>query len=112
MNALLAHDPRPSAAVCFNDVVAIGAMLALARQGLVAGRDMAVVGFDDTAEARHVSPALTTISVDAAGLGERAAQMLLRRIGQGGRSAETHVGEARLVVRESCGAAFQDRRAS
>ena len=104
MNSVLAQDPRPTAAVCFNDVVAIGAMLALARHGLAAGRDMAVVGFDDTAEARHVSPALTTISVDAAGLGERAAQMLLRQIGQGTSNSEAHIGEARLVVRESCGA--------
>ena len=108
MTGLLARADRPTATVCFNDVVAIGAMLALSRRGLVAGRDMAVTGFDDTTEARQVSPALTTVAVDAGDLGERAAQMLLRLIapdsGAGSaRPTETYIGEARLVVRASCG---------
>lgn len=112
MSRLLAGPRRPTAAVCFNDVVAIGAMLAVARHGLVAGRDIAIVGFDDTTEARHVSPALTTVSVDGIGLGERAAQMLLRQINSGDRRIDTHIGEARLVVRESCGARLKERTAS
>lgn len=112
MGRLLARAERPTAAVCFNDVVAIGAMMALARHGLVPGRDMAVVGFDDTVEARHAVVPLTTVSVDAGSLGERAAQMLLRRIadGGGGQNVEAFVGEARLVVRESCGAALRPGR--
>ncbi len=107
MTALLAQHERPTAFVCFNDVVAIGAMLPLPRHGLGAGRDMARTGFDDTSEARQISPPLTTVAVDAADLGARAAQMLLRRIEAGpaeppGR--DVYVGEARLVVRGSCGA--------
>ena len=74
-----------------------------AREGLVPGRDMAVIGFDDTAEARQMSPALTTVSVGAGDLGERAGQMLLRQIEGTASGPETYVGEARLVVRESCG---------
>jgi LacI family transcriptional regulator len=112
MRRLLSSERWPTAVVCFNDVVAIGAMLAIARQGLTVGRDVAIVGFDDTAEARHVSPALTTVSVDAGSLGERAAQMLLRQINEGERRLESYVGEARLVVRESCGATFKRRVAS
>jgi len=112
MSRLLSVEKRPTAVVCFNDVVAIGAMLAIARRGLVAGRDIAIVGFDDTTEARHVSPALTTVSVDSGGLGERAAQMLLRQINEGERRLDTHVGEATLVVRESCGAMLGRRIAS
>ena len=102
MTTLLTRPDRPTAVLCFNDVTAIGAMLALARQGLVPGRDMAVIGFDDTIEARHASPPLTTVSVAAGDLGERAGQMLLRQI-EGGLGPETFIGEARLVVRESCG---------
>jgi LacI family transcriptional regulator len=112
MSRLLSVEKRPTAVVCFNDVVAIGAMLAIARYELVAGRDIAIVGFDDTAEARHVSPALTTVSVDTSGLGERAAQMLLRQINEGERRLDTHVGEASLVVRESCGARLGGRMTS
>jgi LacI family transcriptional regulator len=112
MTRLLSQGKRPAAVVCFNDVVAIGAMLAIARQGLSVGRDVAIVGFDDTAEARHVLPALTTVSVDPGGLGERAAQILLRQISQGERRLDSYVGEARLVVRESCGARNRRRIAS
>jgi LacI family transcriptional regulator len=112
MTRLLSQGKRPSAVVCFNDVVAIGAMFAIARQGLSVGRDVAIVGFDDTAEARHISPALTTVSVDPVALGERAAQILLRQISDGERCLDRYVGEARLVVRASCGARNRRRVAS
>jgi len=107
MGAALALADRPTAVVCYNDVVAIGAMLAAARHGLVVGRDIAIVGFDDTSEARHVSPALTTIAVNAVGLGERAAAMLLERITDRSIAPTTHVGPADLVIRESCGAHYR-----
>ncbi len=105
MGSLLDRPDRPTAALCFNDVVAIGAMYALTRRALVPGRDMAVIGFDDTAEARHASPALTTVSVGVDDLGQRAAQLLLRRIEGTASVAESHIGETRLVIRESCGGA-------
>ena len=105
MGLLLDRPDRPTAALCFNDVVAIGAMYALTRCGLVPGRDMAVIGFDDTAEARHASPALTTVSVGVDDLGQRAAQLLLRRIEGTASIAESYIGETRLVIRESCGGA-------
>jgi LacI family transcriptional regulator len=104
MSSLLDRPGRPTAALCFNDVVAIGAMYALTRHGLVPGRDMAVIGFDDTAEARHASPALTTVSVGVDDLGQRAAQLLLRRIEGTASVAESYIGETLLVIRESCGA--------
>jgi LacI family transcriptional regulator len=101
----LALPEAPTAVLCFNDIVAVGAIHALAQRGLKAGEDVAVVGFDDIAEAEHMAPPLTTVAVDTIGLGERAAQMLLRQIESGTIRVETYVGEARLVVRESCGAA-------
>jgi LacI family transcriptional regulator len=104
MSAVLALSDRPTAVVCYNDVVAIGAMLAAARRGLVVGRDIAIVGFDDTSEARHVSPALTTIAIDPVGLGERAAAMLLEQIKNPAASPEAFIGGVDLVIRESCGA--------
>jgi LacI family transcriptional regulator len=112
MSTLLSASERATGAVCFNDVVAIGALLAVGRHGLKVGVDIAITGFDDTSEARQISPPLTTISVDAGDLGERAAGMLLRQIAAGKPTMETHVGEARLVVRESCGAHLKERIAS
>jgi hypothetical protein len=50
--------------------------------------DFAVVGFDDVIEAKTAVPALTTISVDPQGIGQRAAQMLLKQINAGKPEAE------------------------
>ena len=65
----LALPQPPSAVVCYNDIVAMGATHALAERGLVVGRDMAVVGFDDIAEAAHNAPPLTTVSADTREMG-------------------------------------------
>eukprot|EP01037_Dinobryon_pediforme_P018767 gene18767-19073_t len=55
MTSALAVADGPSAALCFNDVVAMGAMIAVGRHGLKVGKDIALVGFDDIAEASLVS---------------------------------------------------------
>jgi LacI family transcriptional regulator len=70
----------PTAALAYNDVVAIGAIHALAERGRAAGRDFAVVGFDDIAEARQMEPPLTTVAVNGEGLGERVGRVLFVRV--------------------------------
>ena len=93
----------PTAALCFNDVVAFGVLAGLEKRGLAAGRDFGLVGFDDVREARHTNPALTTVHVDSLALGERAAHAVLRMI-HGDTRPEEHIGDVQLIVRESCGA--------
>ena len=78
-------------------------MLALRKRGLEPGADFAVVGFDDVVEAQHYVPALTSVSVDTPGLGERAAHAVLKMIQSRTTRAEDHIGAVNLVVRESCG---------
>lgn len=101
---LLALSDTPTACLAYNDVVAMGAVHALTERGCRVGQSFAVVGFDDIAEARQMSPPLTTVAVDAAGLGERAARLLLRLIGSDGAKDEIIIGATQLVVRQSCGA--------
>jgi LacI family transcriptional regulator len=103
MNAALAMAERPTAFLCFNDIVAMGAMIAAERHGLKVGEDVAIVGFDDIAEASLVTPRLTTVAVNAEALGEHAARLLLDQIRGGAAAAGSYVGDARLVVRGSCG---------
>ena len=103
--ALAQPDP-PTAALCFNDVVAFGVLHGLAARGLHAGSDFAVIGFDDVQDARHM--ALSTVAVDSAALGERAADILLQQVRQPQAEPVEHYGEVALVVRASCG---QGRRA-
>lgn len=93
----------PTAAVCFNDIVAMGVTVGLSAMGRKAGTDFAVVGFDDIAEAAMWSPALTTIAITPRKLGEEAAHLLIRRIGDPAGRPERVVFAPRLVVRESCG---------
>jgi LacI family transcriptional regulator len=103
LDLALGADVAPTAALCFNDAVAFGAMLGLRRRGLEPGRDFAVVGFDDVVEAQHYVPSLTSVAVDTAGLGERAAHIVLKMIQSRTTRAEDHIGAVNLVVRESSG---------
>lgn len=102
----------PRAVLCYNDIVAMGATHALAERGLVVGRDMAVVGFDDIAEAAHNAPPLTTVSADTRQMGLRCAESLLGLIRGEDPDSLSFACPTRVVVRESCGAARRDRRAS
>ena len=95
----------PTAALCFNDVVAIGVIYALDGRGLAAGRDFAVVGFDDIADARLIHPPLTTVAVESQRLGEHAAAILLEQLAGTAAGPQHITGDARLIVRASCGAA-------
>ncbi len=96
-----------TAALCFNDVVAIGLIRAFAAAGVEAGRDFAVVGFDDIDEARHIFPALTSVAVNGRALGARAAQLLMRQLASGDFAPENILSPTTLVVRVSCGASRQ-----
>jgi LacI family transcriptional regulator len=100
-----ALDPRPTAVVCYNDFVAFGVLNELDTLGKRAGRDLAVVGFDDILAAAHSSPPLTSMSVGPAQLGEMASRILLSRInGEGDMDkAKKYIITPKLVVRESSG---------
>ena len=102
----------PTAFACYNDIVAMGATRALALRGIVVGRDIAVVGFDDIADAEHNAPPLTTVSADTREMGMRCAEGLLGLIRREDPANLSFAGDARLIVRESCGAKFQGRGVS
>lgn len=107
--ALLNLEPRPTAIVCANDSMAIGLISALASRGLDVPRDLAVVGFDDVAISRFVTPALTTVRVDAQGLGRQAVELMLSREEPSLKVPPKHeVLPAPLVVRRSCGSTSVD----
>jgi DNA-binding LacI/PurR family transcriptional regulator len=77
---LLAMKDRPTAIVCWNDLVAIGMMNGIARAGLVAGQDISVTGYDDLEEAEIAMPSLTTVWNGQREVGRKAARALLDRI--------------------------------
>jgi LacI family transcriptional regulator len=94
-------DP-PTGIVCFNDVLAFGAMLALRDLGLVPGRDCSVVGHDDVMEAELWNPQLTTVTVDVDEMGRQAGRLLRDRIDGLSGPPQRYVLPPRLVVRSTC----------
>ncbi|WP_121253189.1 LacI family DNA-binding transcriptional regulator [Nocardioides ferulae] len=58
---VLLDEARPSGFVCASDTLAMGVLHALSERGLLPGRDIAVVGFDDSQVAQVVPPGLTSV---------------------------------------------------
>ena len=69
-----------TALFCANDQMALGALRALADRGRRVPEDVAVVGFDDVADAADYRPPLTTLRQDFDGLGRAAIASLVARI--------------------------------
>ncbi len=107
MKQLLARSPRPSAVICGNDVLAIGAVLAARDAGLDVPGEISVSGFDDLPLAGEFAPALTTMRVPAEAMGEQAASYLVGRLeGDGAMEIEPLPPLAvELVVRNTTGVA-------
>ncbi|CAQ01799.1 LacI family transcriptional regulator [Clavibacter sepedonicus] len=70
-------DGLPTAIFAGNDLMALGALAALAELGLSVPDDVSLVGFDDIAGADHFIPALTTVRQDFETLGSTAMETLL-----------------------------------
>ncbi|MEP7329478.1 MAG: substrate-binding domain-containing protein, partial [Betaproteobacteria bacterium] len=73
----------PSALVCGNDILALGAMRECQARGVVVPEQMSIIGFDDLALARQVTPALTTVRIPIAAMGKAAADFLLTALAGG-----------------------------
>jgi len=100
---LLDLPERPTALVCFNDKVAIGALHAAAERGLRVPDDLSVTGFDDSDVARASNPQLTTVRQPLAEMGRIAVGLLVRLMARHKVEA-LHVELAtELVVRGSTG---------
>ncbi|GAB4423225.1 MAG: LacI family DNA-binding transcriptional regulator [Anaerolineae bacterium] len=104
MNKLLAVAERPTAVVCFNDIMAIGAMHAVCQAGLTVPDDLSVTGFDNIPLSQYVNPPLTTFHQPRYELGTEAAEMMLRLLSRKNRNldaAEVISLRGQLVVRAS-----------
>lgn len=94
-------DAGVTAVVAASDVLALGCYQALRERGAVPGRDVAVVGFDDSPTAEIVSPALTSIAQPLEEVGRECVRLLLARIAAPDAEPERLLLEPSLAVRES-----------
>jgi LacI family transcriptional regulator len=103
MNELLALSPPPTAVICCNDLMALGAITAAQKRGLIVGQDIAITGFDDIPLAEHSNPSLTTMRQPIYGIGCQICSLLVQLI-QEEEPAERHIlKQPELIVRESSG---------
>lgn len=92
----LALSRPPTAIVCYNDVMAIGAMQQLYKAGRCVPYDCSVTGFDDIELAAYVTPPLTTFDQPKHELGRQAAEMMLELLHH--RAADAAARESDIVV--------------
>lgn len=104
---MISDGTLPSALFCGNDVFALGAFDAAQDAGLEVGRDLALIGYDNTDIAARVG--LASVDQHAPELGRIAADILLARIKDQDTAIQERVLEPVLVDRPSAGAPHRRR---
>jgi DNA-binding LacI/PurR family transcriptional regulator len=97
---LLRLSRPPTALLCANDRIALGAYAAAADTARRVPDDVSVVGFDDTPIARYVRPTLTTVAIPTYEMGSAAMRLLLAQL-EGNPPAGLQTLPTHLVVRDS-----------
>ena len=104
------EETRPTALLCANDQMAIGAIEYCRAARIRIPEDLSIVGFDDVPIARLIAPALTTVSQPAREMGYAAAKLLFNRLDPAIRAAanpedlEPPLFPATVRIRESVSA--------
>ncbi|MET8150855.1 LacI family DNA-binding transcriptional regulator [Actinoplanes sp. NPDC049668] len=102
--ALLARPVRPTAVFAGADVVALGALEAIAEAGLSVPGDISVAGYDNSALAAFGPISLTSVDQDGREMGANAARLLVDRIADRDRRTATVKLTPTLVVRRTTAA--------
>jgi LacI family transcriptional regulator len=100
--ALLANPQPPTAIFASNDDMAAGVIQTATEMGLNVPRDLSVAGFDDSALATRIRPALTTIRRPVRAMARLAASKLIATIED--RPADARMGaflDPELIIRDS-----------
>src|SRR6056297_668724 len=99
---LISEGPMPSAILCGNDVLAWGALHALARTGVRVPEEVSVTGIGDFKGSRELEPALTTVRIPAQKIGMKGAQMILASITGSDTDPPNALLAPELKVRATC----------
>lgn len=99
---LLNKGRRFTGLFCVDDLLAVGAIQALQQEGFVVGKDIGVIGFNNTILGACIDPPLSTVHVPIYELGQAAAELLVNQIHQNESRPEHRILPARLIERSSC----------
>ncbi len=106
VNHFLRLSERPTALVCFNDMMAIGVLKELQNAGLRAPEDISITGFDNIVFSAYTNPPLTTLDQPKRFIGAEAARLLLELLNKPTDQEQAAQGNERilkgqLLIRES-----------
>jgi LacI family transcriptional regulator len=105
MDLVLDEAPIPPTAVFApSDVMAVGALEALAARGLRCPADVSIVGYNDIPLVGHLSPPLTTVRLSSEELGRTAGRLALQMIADPGLDTQILRLPAVLIERGSTAA--------
>jgi LacI family transcriptional regulator len=102
MHALMAEAPRPTAVFLNNNLLALGALIALQEMRLSCPADVALVCFDDVPWMRISDPPLTVLRQPNYEMGAMAGQLLLQQLRGEPVPRTTITLQPQLIVRQSC----------
>ena len=104
LSTLLKMKDPPTAIICGNDLLAIGAIAEAEKAGVKVPKDLSITGFDGMEISGLIKPALTTISIPMFQLGVNVANFLLAELGETTRSHPFEL-KFSLLIRDSTSSA-------
>lgn len=105
LRQIMQETPYPTALICMNDYMAIGAMLECQAMGLRVPEDISITGFDDIEWGANIEPSLTTVRAPDAEMGRVTADYVLGVLDDETAPARRHELDFELLIRESTGPA-------
>jgi DNA-binding LacI/PurR family transcriptional regulator len=103
---------RPTALVCFNDMIAIGVLKSLQQRGIKVPEDFSITGFDNIVFSNYTNPPLTTFDQPKKFIGQKAAELILNLLDRTAKDSlfeqKIQVLKGRLLVRESTAPPFKN----
>jgi len=103
--SLLENGAQPTAIVCVNDIMAVGALRELRERGLRVPRDISVTGFDNVKLSEFCYPALTTVHIPRDRIGHLICEFLLAKSENSAPVDHDMVIDPEFVLRDSTGPA-------
>jgi DNA-binding LacI/PurR family transcriptional regulator len=92
-------DVGVTAIFCYNDMTALGVLVACRERGIAVPGELSVIGFDDIRMASYVTPPLTTVQQPKVQLGRLATQIMLDLLNN--RPGRNHLLPPTLILRAS-----------
>jgi LacI family transcriptional regulator of maltose regulon len=104
---LLTQHPKITAILCHSPTVALGAIYGVKRSGKSVGKDnyidqqVAIISFDDIAEATLIQPSLTVVSSPVREIGQQAGKRLLSKMNNNNNDIQRLILAPQLICRDS-----------